>query len=304
MKFFFFILLLGISGVAVAQLPKVAGGQLIRHENFTSRYVAARHVDVWLPANYSPSKKYTVLYMHDGQMLFDSTLTWNKQEWMADETAATLIKTKKVKPFILVGIWNGGAIRHSEYFPQKAFEKLPKHQQDSLYQTFRNNGAGLFAAQVQSDNYLKFLVEELKPFIDKNYSTYPDAKHTFIAGSSMGGLISMYAVCEYPNVFGGAACLSTHWPGVFTLDKNPIPAVFFSYLNEKLPKPDKNKFYFDYGTATLDALYPGLQKQVDEILTRKGYNKKLWMTKAFPGEDHSERAWQKRLYLPFTFLLK
>jgi len=304
MKFFFFILLLGISGVAVAQLPKVAGGQLIRHENFTSRYVAARHVDVWLPANYSPGKKYTVLYMHDGQMLFDSTLTWNKQEWMADETAATLIKTKKVKPFILVGIWNGGAIRHSEYFPQKAFEKLPKHQQDSLYQTFRNNGAGLFAAQVQSDNYLEFLVEELKPFIDKNYSTYPDAKHTFIAGSSMGGLISMYAVCEYPNVFGGAACLSTHWPGVFTLDKNPIPAVFFSYLNEKLPKPAKNKFYFDYGTATLDALYPGLQKQVDEILTRKGYNKKLWMTKAFPGEDHSERAWQKRLYLPFTFLLK
>ncbi|MCU0384163.1 MAG: alpha/beta hydrolase-fold protein [Cyclobacteriaceae bacterium] len=304
MRFFFLFLSLSISGVAVAQLPKVAGGKLIRHENFSSRYVAARHVDVWLPEQYAPNKKYTVLYMHDGQMLFDSTLTWNKQEWMADETAASLIKNKKVKPFIIVGIWNGGAIRHSEYFPQKAFEKLPKHQQDSLYQTFRNNGAGLFAAQVQSDNYLKFVVEELKPFIDKNYSTHSDSKYTFIAGSSMGGLISMYAVCEYPNVFGGAACLSTHWPGVFTLDKNPIPAVFFSYLNEKLPKPANNKFYFDYGTATLDALYPGLQKQVDEILTRKGYTQKLWITKAFPGEDHSERAWQKRLYLPFTFLLK
>ena len=77
-----------------------------------------------------------------------------------------------------------------------------------------------------SDNYLKFLVTELKPFIDKKYSVYKDMNHTFIAGSSMGGLISMYAICEYPRVFGGAACMSTHWPGIFSAEGNPVPDAF------------------------------------------------------------------------------
>ena len=93
-----------------------------------------------------------------------------------------------------------------------------------------------------SDNYLKFIVEELKPFIDSTYSTLIDKENTFIAGSSMGGLISMYAVCEYPNVFGGAACLSTHWPGTFEVENNPIPEIFYNYLTNNLPKPNQNKF--------------------------------------------------------------
>ena len=84
----------------------------------------------------------------------------------------------------------------------------------------------MFPVPVQSDAYLKFLVTELKPFIDSTFSVATDRSNTFIAGSSMGGLISMYAVCEYPAVFGGAACLSTHWPGIFTAENNPIPEAF------------------------------------------------------------------------------
>ena len=84
----------------------------------------------------------------------------------------------------------------------------------------RQPGAPVFSGKIQSDNYLKFLVKELKPFIDSSFSTLKDQQNTFIAGSSMGGLISMYAICEYPLVFGGAACLSTHWPGIFTMINN------------------------------------------------------------------------------------
>ena len=100
-----------------AQLPVPSSGKIIRHENFASHYVDSRNVDVWLPENYSPSKKYAVLYMQDGQMLFDSSVTWNKQEWGVDETISSLQQENKIKDCIVVGIWNTGAGRHSEYFP-------------------------------------------------------------------------------------------------------------------------------------------------------------------------------------------
>lgn len=124
-----------------------------------------------------------------------------------------------------------------------------------------------------------------------------------IAGSSMGALISIYALCEYPDVFGGAACLSTHWPGIFTLENNPVLDAFFSYLEHHLPAPGKNRIYFDYGTETLDSLYPALQTRVDNLLIKKGYTSKQWITRSWPGQDHSERSWRSRLDYPVLFLL-
>jgi enterochelin esterase-like enzyme len=156
---------------------------------------------------------------------------------------------------------------------------------------------------INSDNYLKFLVKELKPFIDQQFSTYRDKQHTFVAGSSMGGLISMYALCEYPNVFGGAACLSTHWPGIFTMEGNPIPQAFINYLDKNLPSLRSHKIYFDYGDQTLDALYPPLQHQVDVLMKTKPYSTTNWMTRFFPGQDHSEKSWRSRLDVPLLFLL-
>ena len=151
--------------------------------------------------------------------------------------------------------------------------------------------------------YLKFLVKELKPFIDKTFSTLQNKHNTFIAGSSMGGLISMYAICEYPKVFGGAACISTHWPGTFAVDNNPIPGAFLQYLKIHLPSPASHRIYFDYGTETLDALYAPFQLQADAIMKAKGYTTKYWMTKKFEGESHSEVAWRKRFSIPAIFLL-
>jgi enterochelin esterase-like enzyme len=151
---------------------------------------------------------------------------------------------------------------------------------------------------------LKFIVTELKPLIDKKYAVYADRKHTFIAGSSMGGLISMYAICEYPSVFGGAACISTHWIGTFSPDNNPVPEAFIKYLESNLPNPKNHKIYFDCGDKTLDVFYPPIQKKVDEVMVSKGFNSKNWTTRYFPGKDHSEKSWNERLDIPLMFLLQ
>jgi predicted alpha/beta superfamily hydrolase len=119
----------------------------------------------------------------------------------------------------------------------------------------------------------------------------------------MGGLISLYAICEYPKVFGGAACMSTHWLGTFSTENNPIPAAFMAYLKNNLPSPKNHKIYFDYGSKTLDSLYQPYQQQVDAVMKAKGYTAKNWMTKQFIGADHSEKSWNKRLDVPIVFLL-
>lgn len=288
-----------------AQVPTPQQGRIVRHENFPSAHVTPRNVDVWLPAQYDPQKKYAVLYMQDGQMLFDSTLTWNKQEWGVDETLSQLMSENKIKDCIVVGIWNGGRSRHAEYFPQKPFESLSASQQEMVYNAYRSNGQSIFfGIPIMSDRYLNFLTQELKPFIDKTYATKTDRNNTFIAGSSMGALISLYAICEYPAVFGGAACLSTHWPGLFTMENNPVPGAFFSYLEQSLPSPKNHRLYFDHGTETLDSMYASLQKSVDQIMAKRGYKSKQWVSRSWPGQDHSERSWRSRFSVPATFLLK
>ena len=281
-----------------------ANGTIRRISNFSSKFVDSRNIDVWIPDGYDAEKKYAVLYMHDGQMLFDSAINWNHQEWGVDETLGRLIKEKKVKDCIVVGIWNTTK-RHVEYFPQKAFDYLSDSEKtDLLNITVGENKILLMDGGPISDNYLKFIVSELKPFIDSNFSTLTDQPYTFISGSSMGGLISMYAICEYPDVFGGAACLSTHWPGTFTVENNPVPGAFLKYLHDHLPLPANHRIYFDYGSETLDALYKPFQLQADEIMKAKGYTSKNWITREFPGENHSEKAWNKRFGIPALFLLE
>jgi len=285
-------------------LPRVISGRILRIENFQSKFTDARNVDVWLPDGYLPSNKYAVLYMHDGQMLFDSLTTWNHRSWEVDDVIGQLIKDQKIEPVIVVGIWNGGRSRHADYFPQKPFESLTPEQKMNINKQLQTAGNTTESFLPRSDNYLRFLVTELKPFIDKNYSVYKDRKHTFIAGSSMGGLISLYAICEYPKIFGGAACMSTHWPGTFSMENNPVPEAFFGYLKSHLPDPFKHKIYFDYGDKTLDAMYPPLQRKADEVMKAGEYTDKNWITRFYSGDDHSETSWSRRLHIPLEFLLK
>lgn len=296
----FFVLTL--KTFAQDSLPKVTRGTLERIEQFQSQYVTPRNIDIWLPEGYSDSTKYAVLYMHDGQMLYDPAQTWNKQAWDVDDVATELVQTTNIKPFIIVGIWNGGTTRHIDYFPQQPLERLSQVEKDTITAQLTRAGRTTETFSPQSDNYLKFIVNELKPLIDQRYSVHTDRENTCIMGSSMGGLISLYAICEYPKIFGAAACLSTHWTGSFTLENNPMPDAFLRYLKKALPHPNKHKIYFDCGDQTLDALYPAIQKKVDALMKRKGYDEKSWQTEYFPGENHSEQAWKKRLDVPLGFL--
>jgi pimeloyl-ACP methyl ester carboxylesterase len=286
-----------------APLPHVSSGRVERLADFPSAYVPSRNVDVWLPDGYPKHGRYDVLYMNDGQMLFDATTTWNKKEWRVDEVAGALIASGAVRPFIVVGVWNDSSARHSEYFPQKPFESLTAEQQAAAYATRIGAIGKLFRGPVNSDGYLRFLVTELKPQIDRRYASNPAREHTFVMGSSMGGLISMYALLEYPGVFGGAACLSTHWPGIEAKEGNPIPDAFFTYLREKLPAPGSHRLYFDHGTETIDAWYPALQRQADAVMRERGWDETSWVTRTFEGADHTEVSWAARLDVPLKFLL-
>jgi enterochelin esterase-like enzyme len=229
-------------------------------------------------------------------MLFDSTITWNKQEWQVDEQLSLLSQNNTIMDCIVVAIPNAGESRHSEYFPWKPIAKLKSATRDTLI-------ANELQGKSESDKYLLFLVKELKPFIDDHFSTYKDQRHTFIAGSSMGALISLYAICEYPRVFYGAACLSTHWPGSLVTYTDELPFAFLNYLENHLPDPDIHRIYFDYGSKGLDKYYKRYQRMADKLMKEAGYKKQHWITQEFDGEDHSERAWSKRLDIPLSFLL-
>ncbi len=276
----------------------LSSGKLVRLDSFPSKYINSRPVDVWLPDNYSEEKKYAVLYMHDGQMLFDANTTWNKQEWKVDEWASQLMSEGKTKDFIVVAIHNISEIRWQDLFPQKAFEYIDKTFKDSLYDI-----TGKANFKLHGDNYLKFLVEEIKPLIDQQFSVHTDKANTFVMGSSMGGLMSMYAISEYPDIFGGAGCLSTHWVGARPMDDNPYPEAIFKYMTASFPKAGSHKVYFDYGNKTLDQYYPQYAPLVDEILKDNGYTKDDSMNKFFEDTDHSENSWNQRLNEPLEFLL-
>jgi predicted alpha/beta superfamily hydrolase len=265
-------------------------GTLHRHENFPSRFIVPRQVDVWCHDRYfeNPSDRYAVIYMHDGQNLFDAATAFGGSGWEIDKAITRLMDGKTIRGALVVGIWNTSQ-RWREYMPQKPYET------DALrihHESFLNSAAG----EPVSDSYLRFIVDELKPFIDSEYRVRAERSNTFVMGSSMGGLISLYAISQYPEVFGGAGCLSTNWPvGQHELVKE---------MAKHLPDPESHKLYFDYGTKGLDALYEPYQQHMDEELRRAGYTEnQSWMTQKFAGAEHSEKAWRERVEIPLSFLL-
>ena len=116
-------LLAAIAGIVVARaagaqpVPTVTEGRIVRLDTLRSRFVDARHVDVWLPPGYDGTRRFPVLYMHDGQMLFDSTITWNRQAWGVHATVARLVREGAMRPLIVVGVRSAGKRRHAELFP-------------------------------------------------------------------------------------------------------------------------------------------------------------------------------------------
>jgi len=125
----------------------------------------------------------------------------------------------------------------------------------------------------------------------------------------MCGLISVYAFCKYPDIFGGAGCLSTHWPiiGSGLLYNRKISdnaaLAFREYLLSNLPRHTSGKIYFDYGSETPDSIYKPYQQLVDTIMKKAGYTSENRITREFEHEDHSERSLSRRIHIPLEFLL-
>jgi enterochelin esterase-like enzyme len=145
-------------------------------------------------------------------------------------------------------------------------------------------------------------VEELKPAIDARFATLPGRESTFVMGSSMGALISIYALNEYPQVFGGAAGLSVHWVGTGQANA-ALPLAAFNYLRDRLLPPEGRRLYMDRGTTELDALYGPYQTFVDELVRDRGWGAGQVMSRVFEGTGHNERVWAARLEMPLGFLM-
>ena len=275
----------------ITLLPRVTG--TVEHlAALDSKFVDRRAVDVWLPPGYftteGKERRYPVLYVHDGQNVFDPAASFIGVDWGIDETMTRLIGERRIPEAIVVAIWNTRS-RLSEYMPQRAIESVAESELNDMFKPVRQKPLG--------DAYLKYLVTELKPAIDARYRTLSDRAHTSIMGSSMGGLISLSAICEYPEVFGRAACLSTAWTAAGGAATRNLQSI--------LPDPKTHRIYFDFGSETKDGRYEPLQQAVDAQMKSAGYASGTnWITKEFPGEEHSERAWQKRVHEPLGFLLR
>lgn len=260
-----------------------------RFEDFESKHVLSRPIDVLLPSNYfqNPEQRFPVIYLHDGQNLFDDKLSYSGTSWNVGETVHQLSERGEIPKMIVVGIWNN-AQRLGEYMPQKPLEwKYPNVQDCWFTQAYH--------VEVKSDAYLKFIVEELKPFIDQRFRTKSEPESTGILGSSMGGLISMYAVCEYPHVFSKAGCLSASW----TIGGEEM----MDYMRQKLPSLENHCIYLDYGVEEHIGNYKHYIKSVNNLAKHNGFvMKKNWLSARFPGAEHSEAAWRDRINIPLKFL--
>lgn len=290
--------------LAAPAAAKISAGTLDDLGVVQSRFADPRRVQVWLPSSYrTGGPRHAVLYMHDGQNLLDPETGYGGMEWKVDEVLDRLIAQNKVRPTIVVAIWNTPK-RLREYVPSKAFTHLPPADMERV--------RGLYGGDPLSDGYLRFIVHELKPRIDRRYRVLTDRTNTAIMGSSMGALISLYAINEYPRVFGGAGMLSTHWPlflpaqgkKLSDAEYETVSSAFERYLAPALPSPATHRLYFDHGSETLDAVYARYQQRIDRVVGRRGYRPGVnWLTRNFPGQAHNEISWASRVEIPLRFLL-
>ena len=266
--------------VARAQEDHTLTGEFRTHKNFHSRYLRSdRDVLVYLPPGYDADKRkrYSVLYLHDGQNLFDGATSFIKgAEWGVDETAQRLITEGAIEPIIIVGVYNTGKDRVDEYTPTV---------------DARHKVGG------KADLYGKMLVEELKPFIDSEYRTRRDAKHTGLGGSSLGGLVSLYLALKYPQTFGRVLVVS---PSVWWDDKMIVREV------EALKKRPRLRVWLDMGTkegGNEAEEHTRNARDLRDALVRKGWKDGSDL-KYFEAEgaEHNERAWAARVEPMFRFL--
>lgn len=270
------------SGTTLAQQPHTLTGDIRFHKSFHSKILSNdRDVVVYLPPGYESSSKrrYAILYLHDGQNLFDGATSFIPgKEWRVDETAQSLIIAGKIEPLIIVGIYNAGKARIDEYTP-------------TADQKYKMGG--------KADLYGRMLVEELKPFIDSTYRTRKDAEHTGLGGSSLGGIVSLYLALKYPDVFGKTAAVS---PSVWFANKQIV------HYAEALNSKPKTRIWLDMGTKEGQTAEQAQQSVSDARLLKETLQKKGWKSGKdlsyfeAEGAEHNETAWAARVEQILKFL--
>jgi len=294
-------LLLALLALAVTA-PAVGQGRFVEQDVHSSELSQQVHLTIWLPPGYDVDRRrrYPVVYMHDGQNLFFKERSAYQKVWAADRAALGVIAAGKVAPFIIIGVDHPGEARYRQYFPAKVATEPVRHTLEKA------------AGPLHGDAYVRFLADELKPVIDRSYRTRPQPRFTAVAGSSMGGLISLYALAERPDVFGLAAAVSTHSPlvGPDEIAKVPrlaetIKAGWRVYLYERLGAPRGRKLWMDHGTKTLDQHYAPFQAVIDAEVRRIGWRDgRDFQSRVFDGAEHDENAWAARLPEIFGWLLR
>ena len=246
----------------------------ILSENFNiPQLKTTRKIWIYLPPDYETSKKkYPVIYMHDGQNLFDEFSSFSG-EWSVDETLNELYKETGTSA-IVIGIDNGGDKRLAEYSPWN----------NEKYKTI---GEG--------DLYVEFLAKTLKPYIDKTYRTEKQASKTLIIGSSMGGLISLYASAKHPTVFGKAGIFS---PAFWFVSKD-----LNKYLNLNKNNIKNSKFYFVAGKNEDETMAPEIEN-IEKLLLKKSVPEKNIVVKIDEDGTHTESYWKRELKASLIWLLE
>lgn len=265
--------------VSVQERQHTLTGDIRTHKSFHSRFLAAdRDIIVYLPPGYEQERKkrYPVLYLHDGQNIFDGATSFIPgMEWRVDETAQALIASGEIRPLIIVGVYNAGKERVHEYTPTK---------------DARAKQGG------KADLYGRMLVEELKPFIDSQYRTMRKGSETGLGGSSLGGLVSLYLGLKYPQVFGKLAVVS---PSVWWDNRMLVRDV------QALQKRPRLRIWMDIGTKEGDTPANATKdtRALRDALVAKGWkeNSDLKYFEA-EGAEHNEKAWAERTGMMLKFL--
>jgi len=238
-----------------------------------------RDVLVYLPPGYRRSfrRRYPVLYLHDGQNVFDAATSFAGVEWGVDETAQRLIREKQIEPLIIVAVANMGEQRIHEYAPTPGVispHDRPKKRSRGL--------AGLYG---------HFLIDELKPFIDRKYRTKPEAEFTGLGGSSLGGLATLAIGIIFSDTFSRLIVMS---PSVWWDDFAIISIIGF--IREKPPL----KIWLDMGTAEPE--WEQVHELRDALVDRGWRLGEDLQYFEIPGADHSEGAWAVRVEPALRFL--
>ena len=235
-----------------------------------------RRVDFWVPDNCNAP--HPVLVMHDGQNLFQPQESFGGKTWQVAEALSDMPEFAGKLP-VVIGPWNSGVTRAAEYAPQDAIE--------SCGEPFEFVGAQT-SDTLFGNSYQLELIEEIIPAVADLVSLSRERKETAIAGSSMGGLASLYAIAKYPDKYGTALSLSTHFP---------ISSLNFvkTFMSMMPPTESGNRLWLDHGTTELDATYTRHHDVAIQTLHELGYEHPQLESHIYPGTGHNETDWSLRL---------